>query len=568
MNRRYSALCVAACVLTVLYTAAGHAQPTRVVDDAAIRGMLAQRIDTDRRNVGMVVGVIEPGGQRIVSHGTFGVSDARPVDADTIFEIGSITKVFTSLLLADMVERGEVRLDDAVTKHLPAGVRVPERDGRAITLVDLSTHTSGLPRLPPNLIVANPDNPYADYTTTQLYESLSAYTLPRAIGSQFEYSNLGAGLLGHALAHRAGSDYESVVRTRILAPLQMTATSVTLSAGQRSRLARGHNQRRDPAGNWDLGTLAGAGGLRSNVRDMMRFLDVFVTGRPNPFAAAAAMMRTVDRPAMGAMSMGLGWQMLKRQEGDIYFHGGMTGGYAAFVGFMPARQTGVVVLSNMLGGVTGVDDIGLHLLDARLPLERAPAARTRITLSAEALRPLVGRYELRPGFVAAVTLDGDRLFVQPGNQPRHEIFAEGPRAFFTTIADAQFIFDVDDSGRAISMTLRQGGASIVGKRVADDAVSTPAAKRARITLAADALQPYVGRYQLNAAMAIAVTREGDRLFGQATGQPRFELFAEAADRFFAEVGGIEITFDRDATGAIPSFVIRQSGAAIRLKRIE
>ena len=568
MNRRSIVMILGVAAIVVASNPPSRAQEQRVPDDAAIRAILAERIDNERKNVGVVVGVIEPAGQRVIAHGAYAVNDSRPVDANTVFEIGSITKVFTSLLLADMAERGEVKLDDAVSKYLPPNVRVPEKDGRAISLQDLSTHTSGLPRLPANLVVTNTDNPYADYSVAQLYEFLSGYTLTRAVGSQFEYSNLGAGVLGHALALRAGADYETAVRTRILTPLKMTDTAVTLTPELRSRLARGHNQRREPAGNWDIPTLAGAGALRSTARDMLRFLDAFVSAQPHTLSPGAARLRSVERTSMAGGSIALGWQILKRPDLEIVWHGGMTGGYAAFVGYVPSRRTGVVVLSNMLAGVTGVDDIGMHLLDARMPLSGPPAQRTRITLPAEALRPFAGRYELAPGFVATVTQEGDRLFVQPSNQPRHEVFAEGPRAFFATIADAQFTFEVDGSGRATSMTLHQGSAKVVGKRLPDDAVEPKPAPRARITLTPDVLQAYAGRYQLNAAMSIAMILEDGRLFGQATGQGRFELFAEAADRFFAEVGGIEIAFDREPGGRVVSFTIRQRGAAFQLKRVE
>jgi CubicO group peptidase (beta-lactamase class C family) len=443
-----------------------RAQPVGVVDDAAIRAILAQRIDVERRNVGIVVGVVEPAGQRLVAHGTFGVGDARPVDGESVFEIGSITKVFTSLVLADMAERGELRLDDPVAKYLPADVRVPGRDGRVITLEDLSTHTSALPRLPGNLKPANPANPYADYSVTQLYQFLSGYTLPRPIGAQFEYSNLGAGLLGHALSLKAGDDYESLVRQRVLSPLGMTDTAISLTSALQSRLARGHNQRREAVGNWDAAALAGAGALRSTGRDMMRFVAAFATGAQTALAAGAARMRTVERPgAVPGVFMALGWQVVKRPDREILWHGGMTGGYSAFAGYVPSRRVGVVVLSNMSGGVTGVDDIGLHLLDPRVPLTRPPVPRTRINLPAAGLAAFVGRYQLAPGFIATVTQEGDRLFLQPSNQPRHEIIAEGPRAFFTTIADAQFTFEVDASGRAVSMTLHQAGKSVTGKRI-------------------------------------------------------------------------------------------------------
>ena len=155
--------------------------------------------------MGIVVGVIEPNGRRVVAYGHLANGDPRTVDGDTIFEIGSVSKVFTSLLLADMVNRNEVALDDPAAKYLPDDVTLPERSGKAITLLDLSTHSSGLPPLPTNLKPKDPRNPYAGYTVDDLYQFLSGYTLPRDPGSEFEYSNLGAGLLGHLLASPRGN---------------------------------------------------------------------------------------------------------------------------------------------------------------------------------------------------------------------------------------------------------------------------------------------------------------------------------------------------------------------------
>jgi D-alanyl-D-alanine-carboxypeptidase/D-alanyl-D-alanine-endopeptidase len=212
------------------------------------------------------------------------------LDGDTVFEIGSVTKVFTSLLLADMVQRGEVALTDPVAKYLPPGIKMPERGGRQITLQDLATHTSGLPRLPPNLAPKDPANPYADYSVEQLYQFLSSYQLTRDIGSQYEYSNLGGGLLGHALARRAGMDYGALVRSRICEPLEMKSTGITLSAGMKARMAVGHDRSLDAVENWDLPALAGAGGLRSTANDLLTFL-----------AANLGYTKSVLAPAMSAM---------------------------------------------------------------------------------------------------------------------------------------------------------------------------------------------------------------------------------------------------------------------------
>ena len=156
-----------------------------VLPDKDIRAILADRIDVQRQGVGIVVGVIDPSGRRTVAYGVTNKGDG-PVDADTVFEIGSVTKVFTSLLLADAVQRGEVALTDPVSKYLPPDVKVPERGGKKITLADLATHTSGLPRMPANFHPKDPGNPYADYTVAQLYEFLSSIELTRDIGSKYE----------------------------------------------------------------------------------------------------------------------------------------------------------------------------------------------------------------------------------------------------------------------------------------------------------------------------------------------------------------------------------------------
>jgi serine-type D-Ala-D-Ala carboxypeptidase/endopeptidase len=189
---------------------AGQAPKASLVpSDPVIRQILVDRVDKYRQSVGIVVGVIEPKGRRIVAHGALDQSNPQPLNGDTVFEIGSITKVFTSLLLADMAQRGELALNDPVAKYLPPEVKAPERGDRQITLQDLATHTSGLPADPSNISPQDPANPVADYSVEQLYAFLSNYTLTRDIGSRYEYSNVGISVLGQALAHHPGMEYDA-----------------------------------------------------------------------------------------------------------------------------------------------------------------------------------------------------------------------------------------------------------------------------------------------------------------------------------------------------------------------
>ena len=460
-----SALCLSLLAgLVVPSTAQPAGSAPATLSDADITRILADRIDVQRQSVGIVVGVIEPGGRRVVSYGHLAKGDPRRVDADTVFEIGSITKVFTSLLLSDAVERGEVSLSDPVSRYLPATVKVPQR-GRAITLGDLASHVSGLPRLPANMRSRDPRNPYADYTVDEMYAFLSGYELPRDVGAQYEYSNFGAGLLGHVLALRAGMSYEALVETRITRPLGMTSTRITLSDDMRARLASGYDAALQPAANWDLPTLAGAGALRSTVNDMLLFLSAAMGERPTPLAKAFAAMTAARRPAgASTLEIALGWHVWTANGHDVVWHNGGTAGYRTFIGFDPRARTAVVALSNA-GTQAGVDDIGRHLLDRQIPLRAQPKARTAIVVDPAIFDRYAGRYQLAPSAILTVSRKDSGLFAQLTGQMEFEIFPESPREFFYKVVDAQLTFEVDVDGRASAIVLHQAGRDIRGPRV-------------------------------------------------------------------------------------------------------
>jgi serine-type D-Ala-D-Ala carboxypeptidase/endopeptidase len=343
---------LAALVLTVGVAAADGAR------NAEIAAAIKTRVDTKNAG-GLVVATIEPdGSSSMAAYGNPG-PDAKPLDGDSVFEIGSITKVFTAILLADMADRGELKLEDPVAKHLRAGVRVPERNGKVITLVDLSEQSSGLPRMPDNMKPANPMNPYADYTAEQLFEFLGRYQLARDIGAEFEYSNLGVGLLGQALAMRAGKTYETLVKERILDPLRMDHTGIMLTPWMREHLAKGHSGGGMVMPNWDLPALAGAGALRSTMNDMLKFaranLDTSDARLPRLMRQTHAVRRTVGKD----MSIGMNWLIRSMNGRDVVWHNGGTGGYRTWLGFDKTRKVAAIVLGN--SGVPH-DDLGFALV--------------------------------------------------------------------------------------------------------------------------------------------------------------------------------------------------------------
>src|SRR5580658_52647 len=445
--------------------------PIAPPSDAEIRRILTERIDVQKQGVGIVVGIIDPHGRRIVAYGALEKGDKRPLDGDTIFEIGSITKVFTALLAADMAQRGELKLDDPIQKYLPPVVRIPERGGKQITLTDLATHTSGLPRMPENFRPKDPGRPYVDYTVDALYSFLSSYELRRDIGIKYVYSNLGFGLLGLGLAQRAGMDYEKLVVTRICDPLGMKSTRATLSESLRQRFAAGHSSDLVTVPEWDIPSLAGAGALRSTANDLLTFLAAMMGYTDNPLAAAQKTTLSIRRPTGEPfMETGMGWDIDTRGGTEIISKGGATAGYNTFIGYSPKTRVGVVVLANTSGG-EGTADIGEHLLDARYPLsvpEGFPS--TEPTLETKVLDGYVGHYELTPTAVFTVTREAGQLYVRLTNQPQAAVYPRNNTEFFYKVVDAQITFDTDPQGHANTLILHQGGRDQKAKRI-DDATA-------------------------------------------------------------------------------------------------
>ncbi|UCD24984.1 MAG: serine hydrolase, partial [Gemmatimonadota bacterium] len=318
------------------------AQSSGISDE--VKASIRARVDNGY-NIGIIIGVVDPQGTSYFSYGETQFGNGITPNENSVYEIGSISKVFTSILLADMVARGEVSLDDPIELYLPDGVAAPTRGERSITLYDLATHTSGLPRMPSNFAPADGTNPYADYTVDQMYAFINGYTLQRDIGSQYEYSNFGAGLLGNLLANAAGKTYGELLEQRVTAVLGMDDTSIELTPDQQQRLATGHAGTMTVP-NWDIPALAGAGALRSTPADMLSFIAANAGVSESPLSPA---LSSTHEPRVQAgspsMHVGLGWH-IRSGEVDAVWHNGGTGGYRSFAGFVRERGLGVVVLTN------------------------------------------------------------------------------------------------------------------------------------------------------------------------------------------------------------------------------
>lgn len=327
---------------------------------------LAERAMRSRRRIGLVIGCLAGGEQRVVGYGRVRSDANKTPDGGTIFEIGSITKVFTGLLLADLAAHNLVALDDPLGSYLPASVQVPTFGGHQITLGDLASHASGLRRNPRGMLrrwLGNRHNPYADLSVEELYAGLAQTKLRRRPGEHVKYSNLGAGLLGQALARTAGQPYEQLIRQRICLPLGMPDTIITPSDQQRIRLATGHTRRGRPVAPFQLPALAGAGALRSTAADLLRLLRATLDPARTPLAAELERTQLPRLPVAKHLEVGLGWLIAHPPgaAGPVLWHNGGTSGFRSFVGAARKTGTAVVVLSNT---ARSVDRLGLRLLKA------------------------------------------------------------------------------------------------------------------------------------------------------------------------------------------------------------
>jgi D-alanyl-D-alanine-carboxypeptidase/D-alanyl-D-alanine-endopeptidase len=321
--------------------------------------------------VGILVAIVLPEGTFYLGYGETVKGNGLRPDEDTLFQIASITKTFTALLLADMVERETVALDDPVEDLLPSSLVMPESMGRGMTLLDLATHTSGLPSMPDNFAPEEELNPYADYTLEMLYEFLSSHALGREPGTLYEYSNVGMALLGHALELRAGIGYKDLVLDRICGPLGLLDTCFALSSDQEQRLAQGYWGERNSSGYtheavppWDTGVFAPAGGLFSTGSDMAAYIRANIgtteTDLSKAIQIAHGRSRTINEKGLDVL---LAWHAMDSNGSRVIMHHGATFGFNGDVVFVKEDGVGVLLLSNTyVHESETLDEAGLEIL--------------------------------------------------------------------------------------------------------------------------------------------------------------------------------------------------------------
>ena len=382
----------------------------------------------------------------------------------TVYELGSVSKLFTSLMLADAVVRGEIDLNAAADVANPAGIRLPSRDGTSIKWIDLSTHRAGLPRLPSNLPLTDLVNPYREYDSKKAAEFLNQYELTRQPGKSQEYSNFGVSVLGYLVAEKAGKSYEELLRERIAEPLKMTDCTVSLSSDQTKRLATPHDKFGSATPPWTFADLPGAGGVHATMRDMMRFAKAQLTPPTGTLGDAInlAWKQQRDADASGP-AMGLGWMIAG--DGQTRWHNGQTGGSHTAIFINREFKCAVVVLCNT--AVTNeVDQLAIQLIQKAAgqevkpePSEASDNKPGDLAIDSKLRSRLVGRYQLTPDFIFDVRDRDGHLMVGITNQPTQEVFPDSPTRWSYHGVEATLEFKLTKTGPAKSLVLHQNGAT-------------------------------------------------------------------------------------------------------------
>jgi serine-type D-Ala-D-Ala carboxypeptidase/endopeptidase len=508
-----------------------------------------ERIDAGAYQT-LVFGVVADGKSEVIAFGK--LSDGKPPDGDTVYEIDSITKTFTATLLADAVLSGRFTLDTPIGELLP-DFKIPERSAKKITLGEIGMHYSGLPRLPSNLLPKDAANPYADYDIDKLKVFLGNYQLPRDPAASYEYSNLAFGLLGYALAESTQTSYQELVDTKILHPLGMKMSGTGFTDAMRAHLAPGHDQAGNPAANWDFGVLGGAGAIRSAANDMLRYLRANMGIDQTPLADAMKYAQEPRREFETNLRIGLAWMTTGQ---GIIWHSGGTGGYRSFIGFTTDGHKGVVILTNTMNDL---DDLGVATL-----LETAPLAPVNkvVTLPVASLDDYVGTYKLADNFLLKIFREGDQVYGQGTGQGPFQIFPSAANEFFAKIVGIRISFTRDEKGKVDGLVLHQNGDHPAPKLSAAEA--PPAPKETALDPAT--LQDYVGQYQFDFGGVLDVTLKDAQLQAQLTGQPVAPIYASAADKFFYKIVDAQLDFERDPGGKVVALVLHQNGQNLRAPR--
>jgi len=499
--------------------------------------------------MGLVIANINGGSVRYQAYGRISAADSQAPDKTSQFEIGSISKVFTNLLLAEMVAKGRLAYTTTLADLLPNLDFGNPAIGR-ITLLELATHTSGLPRLPANMMQANSADPYADYDAGALLEALKTVRMDQKLSKTYAYSNFGVGLLGYLLGTVDGRGYFPALKSYVLTPLGMRNTAMK----DTTDLVPGHQGGKLTA-NWHFKALAGAGALRTSAMELTHLFSPWLSPQNDRLLHDPAADLVVVNKDGGSAAVTAVWHTAGKGRDRVYWHNGGTGGYRSYAGFNPISKEAWIVLSNSAFELTGLTRQLFALPPAQAS---APPSETTDDYSA-----YQGYFAITPEFVLHVFEQQGELLVQATGQPAFRIAASGEDEFSLLAVDASLVFSRDKNGSVNRLVLHQNGQALPAERV-DGAVSKKS--YVEIKLEPGALKEFAGTYQLTPDAHFKVRVRKGQLMVQLAAQPWLPVFPFAADHFFYKAVDAQLSFNRKE-GKIVSLTLHQNGQDLVAPRL-
>lgn len=445
-------------LIALMFVGCSRSLPDAQPDSLDLQDLLSERIQHFEKSPGVAMAVLGPSGTRHFLEGVTDLNQPTPVSARTFFEIGSITKIMTAILLTDMEMRGEVSLNDPIEKYLP---EIDNPIASKITLLHLATHTSGLPKRAD--ADDGSDDPYAHLAEDELLAFLSSFSTDHTIGDAGPYSNLGYGLLGVILSRAAGQSFEVLLSERITRPLGMGDTYVEFPEASELHQAVAHNSINQPISHWHFSAAyQAAGTVRSTLADLSRFAQAHIGMSDAPITGAIKRTYSVSYDTGGSDGRKrlMAWPPpIQSSRGEIYQYIGATGGSRCFFGFNPVTSEAVVMLWNSSNDLS---DITYHLLDPSMQLEEQRKL-VPISLDSSGVSAFPGKYNIG-GDPVTIFLREDELFAQFEGESAYPVYPSSSTQLFYAVADAQLEFSDLQGGEFQLVELATPGKRTEGVR--------------------------------------------------------------------------------------------------------
>lgn len=501
---------------------------------------VSQRLDDaiEQEFIGAaVVGVYDSGEVHYLSKGRLSKGSEVKPNETTLFEIGSITKVFTAALTQALVDSEVLSWDSTIETALK-NWRMVNNDVRDISLRELATHSSGLPRMPLNWRAIDPLDPYVGYDRQKLQAFISRFDPPQ-LQKVSAYSNLGFGLLGNIAANAAQQSYLDALTELVLDPLGMQNTSIGITQESRANLAQGFAQGA-MIPNWNFESLEGAGALLSSAEDLVKFIRSNIEHDDSPISRSLQQLQQIQvKP-----NQAFGWATQQGEMDDLVFwHSGLTGGYASFIAVSPSKSKGWVVLTTSSHGGL-VNEIGRSFF--------TPVADSKpLDLSG-----YVGVYRLAGNTFMTISERNNQLFGQATGQAQFPLTHVEDRKYKFDPAGIALTFQNPRRDKSNSFAMTQGTQTIKANRV-EDRLGIP--KRMEIEIEEEILEDYAGNFRLAPRAVLTVLHRNGQLFAMMTDQPTFPIFPMGKDKFFYKQVDAELLFQRNSEGDVTSLTLIQAG---------